>query len=105
MVKVKIADQSHAIQEVNYEWIRSSINKNRVMGNQDCVEIDIDSENVKLKLFANCGQPEETKATNEIESRIIFLWNELVLSKEDLDTRSLYDFLKRMDKWVSFVPT
>lgn len=103
MVNVSIADQTKALQQVNPEWIRSTINKNRVMGNQNCVEIDIDSENANLQLTANCGES-NAKPSNDIESRITFLWDDLVLSKDDLDPTALYDFLKRVDQWVSYVP-
>lgn len=104
MVKVSIANQTKALQQVNVEWIQSTINKNRVMGTKNCVKISIDSKNATLELTTNCGESTDVKPSNDIENRIIFLWNELVLSKEDLDPTTLYDFLKRMDQWVSFVP-
>lgn len=74
------------------------------MGKENSVEINIDSENAKLNLFANCAQAGQEKASNDIENRILYHWNDLVLSKHDLDPSALYDFLKRMDQWVSFVP-
>lgn len=104
MVKVSIADQTKALQQVSREWMQSTINKNRVMGKENCVKISIDSQNATLELTTNCGKTTDAKPSNDIENRIIFLWNELVLSKEDLDPTALYDFLKRMDQWVSFVP-
>ncbi|MDZ7716376.1 MAG: hypothetical protein U5J95_09215 [Balneolaceae bacterium] len=58
----------------------------------------------KLNLFANCEQAGRAKAANKLESRVVFLWNELVLDKDDLDPNAIYEFLKRMDEWVSFVP-
>ncbi|MDZ7691946.1 MAG: hypothetical protein U5K69_12595 [Balneolaceae bacterium] len=104
MIKITIADQTKPIQEASPEWIRSTINKNRVMGKQNCVKIDIDSENANLQLTTNCGETANAKPSNDIESRLTFLWDDLVLSKDDLDPAALYDFLKRMDQWISFVP-
>lgn len=104
MVTVTISDQSKKLQEVNPEWITSTISKNRVMNKENIIEINIDSENVNLKLFANCAQAGQAKASNDLENRIIFLWDELVLSKDHLVPSAIYDFLKRMDRWVSFVP-
>lgn len=74
------------------------------MGKENTLEINIDSENVKLDLFANSAQAGQAKASNDIENRIVFLWQNIVLSKDDLDPNAVYDFLKRMDQWVSFVP-
>lgn len=104
MVTVKISDQSKKLQEVTPEWITSTISKNRVMNKVNTVEIDIDSENVDLTLFANCPEAGQAKASNDTESRIIFHWNDLVVDKKDLDPSAIYDFLKKMDHWVSFVP-
>lgn len=104
MVKIKISDQTKPLQRVNSDWITSTISKNRVIGKANSVEINIDSENANLNLFANCDQAGQEKASNDIESRILFLWDKLVLSKHDLDPNALYDFLKRMDQWVSYVP-
>ncbi len=80
MVKISIANQTKAIQQVSSEWIRSTINKSRVMGKQNCVKIDIDSENPNLQLTTNCGESTDAKPLNDIESRISFLWNDLVAS-------------------------
>lgn len=74
------------------------------MNIDNSVEINIDSENVKLDLFANGAQAGQAKASNDIESRVIFHWERLVLSKTDLDPTGIYEFLKQMDRWVSFVP-
>lgn len=104
MIKVSVSDQTKTLREVNPQWIQSIINKNRVMGKQICIEIDINSENVNLVLTTNCGSKTDVTPANEFESRIIFLWNDLVLSKEDIDSAGLYEFLKRIDHWVSFVP-
>ncbi len=104
MVTFKISDQSKKLQEVSPEWIRSTISKNRVMGKDNRIEINIESENANLVLFANCEQAGTEKASNDIENRIVFHWNNLVLSQDDLDPGSIYDFLKKMDHWVSFVP-
>ncbi|MDZ7682671.1 MAG: hypothetical protein U5J63_13400 [Fodinibius sp.] len=104
MVKVTIADQTKALQEVTSEWITSTISKNRIMNKENSVEINIDSDNVNLNLFANCAQAGQEDPSNDIEGRIVFLWHELVLGESDLDPSAIYDFLKRMDEWVSFVP-
>lgn len=104
MVQVTITDETKPLNEVNRDWLTSKISKNRVMGKENSLEINIDSENVELDLFANCERAGQTEASNDIEGRIVFLWDDLVLSKHDLDTGSLCDFLKRMDQWVSFVP-
>ncbi len=74
------------------------------MGKENPVEVNIDSENVDLNLFANCEQAGQEEASNNIESRITFLWDNLVLSKHDLDPTALSDFLERMEEWVEYVP-
>lgn len=104
MVTVKVSDQSKALQQVTPEWLRKIISKNRLMGVTNCVNIGIDSENARLQLYANCDGKTASKPSNDIESRIVFLWDELVLNKHDLEPDAIYDFLKRMDEWVSFVP-
>lgn len=104
MVTVKVSDQSKKLQEVTSEWITNTISKNRIMNKDNTVEINIDSDNIKLDLFANCPQAGKAKASNEIENRIVFHWNNLVLDQDDLDPKALYDFLQKMDHWVSFVP-
>lgn len=104
MVEVKVSDQSRVLGEVTPEWLRSVISKNRVMNKRNCLEVKIDSENVRLQLYANCDGKEDSKPSNDIESRIIFLWNDIVLDDYDLNPDSIYDFLKRMDEWISFVP-
>ncbi|MEX2573724.1 MAG: hypothetical protein WD317_05480 [Balneolaceae bacterium] len=104
MIKIKIADKTQSFHEENFEWIKSEINKNRVMGKQNCIEVDISTENVKLTLFAHCGENNEVKPSNDIESRIVYLWHELVLSKPDIDTFALFDFHKRTKRWIAFVP-
>lgn len=101
MVKVRIAEQSKTLSEITPAWITKTINKNRIMDIENEVEVDIDSQNAKLKL---CTAGDKVKPTNEIESRITFLWDDIVLSEHDLDPNALYDFLKRMDEWVSFIP-
>ncbi|MEX0648182.1 MAG: hypothetical protein WEA56_14210 [Balneolaceae bacterium] len=102
MVSIKIGDQTKSIEETNLEWIRRTISRNRVTGSPNSIEIEIDSENAHLKLFANVSQTPEVTTSNEIEDRILFLWQDLVLSKQDVDADSLYDFINRMDHWISF---
>lgn len=104
MIKVSVSDQTKTLPEINPQWIQSIINKNRVMGKKNCIKIDINSENVNLVLTTNCESKADVNPSNEFESRIIFLWNDLVLSKDDVDSTRLYEFLKRIDHWVSFVP-
>lgn len=105
MVEVKISDQSKVLGEVTPEWLRSTISKNRVMNKRNCLEVNIDSENASLQLYANCEGKEDSKPSNDIESRILFLWNDIVLDDHDLNPDSIYDFLNRMEEWISFVPT
>lgn len=104
MVEVTIGDETKSLQEVSTEWMTNTISRNRIMNNDNSVKVNIASDNMKLDLFANCPQAGSAKASNDIESRVVFLWNELVLSKDDLDPNAIYDFLKRMDEWVTFVP-
>lgn len=104
MVTVKIADQAKVLQEVTPEWITSTINRNRITGKGNPIEVQIESTNANLTLFANCSKSGTANPSNEIESRIVFLWEDMVLSKRDLDPSLLHEFLKRMDRWVSFVP-
>ncbi len=74
------------------------------MNKRNDLEVNIDSENAHLRLYANCEGKESSRPSNDIESRIIFLWNDIVLADHDLNPDSIYDFLKRMDEWISFVP-
>ncbi|MDZ7659669.1 hypothetical protein [Fodinibius sp.] len=104
MVKITIADQTKPLEEVDLEWISGTISKNRIMDKENPVEINIETDTINLDLFANHPKAGQEKATNYIESRVLFHWKELVLSKDNLDPKALSEFLKQMKRWVSFVP-
>lgn len=104
MVKVTIADETKVLNEVTSDWITSTISKNRVMDKENPVEINIDSDHAKLDLYANCPEAGQAKASNDIENRILFNWDKLVLSKDDLDPGAIYEFLKNLDHWISYIP-
>lgn len=73
------------------------------MGKRNSVQISIESDNATIQLFANSDEGTE-KPSNDIESRITFLWDKLVLSNHELNPDALYNFLGRMDEWVSYIP-
>lgn len=75
------------------------------MDNPICVKININTETASLFLTTQkCDSYQEPNPSNDIERRVVFLWNDLVMSKDDLDGPAIYNFLKRVDHWVSFVP-
>ncbi|MDZ7773799.1 MAG: hypothetical protein U5K31_13825 [Balneolaceae bacterium] len=104
MTTLSIADETKPLQEVSLDWIVSTISRNRIMDIRNCVVVEIESEKIDLRLTANCEDQRQANSSNEFESRIMFLWKDLVLSEDDLDPHALYDFLQRMDQWVAYEP-
>lgn len=105
MIKVNICGEEKPLQEINSEWLNRIINRNRIQGNPICVQVEISASTVNLTLqTAECKGYEKAVGRSDIEQRVIYLWEELVLSQNDLTGVALFDFLTRMEQWVSFVP-
>ncbi|MEX0719302.1 MAG: hypothetical protein WD059_01455 [Balneolaceae bacterium] len=105
MITVHICGEEKTLQEVDTDWITRVLNRNRIQENSICVKVDVNGNSTDLKLATpNCDDFAPAKGKNEIEKRIIFLWEEMVLSKKDIFATQIYDFLTRMEQWASFVP-
>lgn len=105
MITINICGEENTLQEVNTEWINRIINRNRIQGKPICVKVNISASTVNLTLqTTDCKNYKKAVAGSDIENRVIYLWEELVLSQKDLTGIALFDFLKRMEEWVSFVP-
>ncbi|MEX0724164.1 MAG: hypothetical protein WD357_05805 [Gracilimonas sp.] len=105
MITVNICGEEKPLQEINTEWISRIINRNRIQNKPICVNVNISATTVNLNLQTlNCKGYEKAIGGSDIENRVIHLWEELVLSQNDLSGAVLFDFLKRMEEWVSFVP-
>lgn len=103
MVQVQVCEDQKPLQQVDASWISKNLNKNRVMGNPICVKVSIETDTVHLILSTSlCKDHQKPKPSNDIERRITFLWDDLVMSKDDLDGRTIKSFLAQLDHWVSF---
>lgn len=105
MITINICGEEKTLQEINTEWINRIINRNRIQGKPICVNVNISASTVNLNLQTmDCKGYKEATGGSDIENRVIHLWEELVLSQKDISGVILFDFLTRMEQWVSFVP-
>lgn len=105
MISLNICGEEKTFHEINTDWISRIINRNRIQGNPICVKVNISSPTAKLSLItSNCDDFAEPNGKNEIENRIIYLWEDLVINQSDIFAGTIYDFLSRTEQWVSFDP-